>query len=102
MALSTPSSPERTLACACPPLRIVVSVLVLLAAAVTVAPAADPIHIALSGPMTGNYAEYGQNFQRSVDLAVEWINAAGGVNGRPLAVITGDSKGDPKEAAALA
>lgn len=63
---------------------------------------ADPIHIALSAPITGNYAEYGQNFQRSVELALEAINAAGGINGRPLAVVIGDSKGDPKEAAALA
>jgi branched-chain amino acid transport system substrate-binding protein len=79
-----------------------VLVLALVGGAAAPAPAADPIHIALSAPITGNYAEYGQNFQRSVDLALEWINAAGGVNGRPLAVVVGDSKGDPKEAAALA
>jgi branched-chain amino acid transport system substrate-binding protein len=62
----------------------------------------EPIHIALSAPMTGNYAEYGQMFQRSLDLAFEAINAAGGVNGRPIVVVAGDSKGDPKESAALA
>lgn len=74
----------------------------LVVSVVAPARAAEPIHVALSAPMTGNYAEYGQQFQRAIDLAVEWINAAGGVNGRPLAIVSGDSKGDPKEAAALA
>jgi branched-chain amino acid transport system substrate-binding protein len=83
------------------PTRLLLAAVLVLTAAAA-APAADPIHIALSAPITGNYAEYGQNFQRSVDLAVEWINAAGGINGRPLVVVAGDSKGDPKEAAALA
>jgi branched-chain amino acid transport system substrate-binding protein len=82
-------------------LRLVLALALLVLAGVPVR-AADPIHIALSAPMTGNYAEYGQQFQRSVDLALEGINAAGGINGRPLVVLSGDSKGDPKEAAALA
>ncbi len=63
---------------------------------------AEPIYIAFSGPLTGNYAEYGQNWQKAINLAVGWINAAGGVNGRPLEIVYGDSKSDPKESAALA
>jgi len=63
---------------------------------------ADPIHIALSAPLTGNFAEYGQLFQKAIDLGVESINAAGGVKGRPIVMVVGDSKADPKEAAALA
>jgi branched-chain amino acid transport system substrate-binding protein len=63
---------------------------------------ADPIHIALSAPLTGNFAEYGQLFQKAIDLGVESINAAGGVKGRPIVIVVGDSKADPKEAAALA
>ena len=63
---------------------------------------ADPIHIALSAPLTGNFAEYGQNFQKAIDLGVEWINAAGDVKGRPIVIVVGDSRADPKEAAALA
>ena len=62
----------------------------------------EPIYIAFSGPLTGNYAEYGQNWQKAINLAVGWINAAGGVNGRPLEIVYGDSKSDPKESAALA
>lgn len=76
--------------------------LFVLTGSVGLAQTGEPIHIALSAPLTGNYAEYGQQFQRSIDLAFEWINAAGGVKGRPLVIVTGDSKGDPKESAALA
>jgi branched-chain amino acid transport system substrate-binding protein len=71
-------------------------------AAAPAAWSADPIHIGLSAPLTGNYAEYGQLFQKAIDLGVEWINASGGVQGRPIVIIVGDSRADPKEAAALA
>ena len=72
------------------------------------------IHIALTAPITGNYAEYGKNFERSVKLAFDEINAnggelidlteddSGGVLGKELVLHVGDSKGDPKEATNLA
>ena len=63
---------------------------------------ADPIYVAVSAPLTGNYAEYGQNWQKAMNLAVGWLNAAGGINGRPLELVYNDSKSDPKDAAALA
>jgi branched-chain amino acid transport system substrate-binding protein len=45
-------------------------------------------------PMTGAAAGYGKWMQRGIDLAVEDINKAGGINGRKLAVLTEDSKSD--------
>jgi branched-chain amino acid transport system substrate-binding protein len=60
------------------------------------------IHLALTAPITGDYAEYGNNFKNSVGLAIEEINAKGGVLGRKLELSVGDSKGDPKESALLA
>jgi branched-chain amino acid transport system substrate-binding protein len=63
---------------------------------------ADPIYVAVSAPLTGNYAEYGQNWQKAMNLAVGWLNAAGGINGRPLELVYNDSKSDPKDSAALA
>jgi len=63
---------------------------------------AEPIYVALSAPLTGTYAEYGQNFKKAMTLGIEWINADGGINGRPIELVIGDSKGDPKESAALA
>ena len=87
------------------PPALIFSALVAAATVLAGAPAAwsaEPIHIALSAPLTGNFAEYGQNFQKAIDLGVEWINAAGGIKGRPIVMVVGDSRADPKEAAALA
>lgn len=64
--------------------------------------AADPVYIALSIPITGNYAEYGANIKKAVELGVEQINDQGGIKGRPIELIIGDSKGMPKESATLA
>ncbi len=91
------TTPLRSLASAA-----LLAVLTLSGGGVPAASAADPIHIGLSAPLTGNFAEYGQLFQKAIDLAVEWINAGGGVQGRPLVIVVGDSRADPKEAAALA
>ncbi|MCX5917065.1 MAG: ABC transporter substrate-binding protein [Deltaproteobacteria bacterium] len=63
---------------------------------------ADPIYIGVSAPLTGNYAEYGQNWKKAMDLGLGWINSAGGVKGRPIELIYTDSKSDPKESAAVA
>jgi branched-chain amino acid transport system substrate-binding protein len=64
--------------------------------------AEEPIYIALSAPITGNYAEYGTTFKRAIELGIKQINAAGGINGRSIELIIGDSKGIPKESATLA
>jgi branched-chain amino acid transport system substrate-binding protein len=66
------------------------------------AAAKDTIHIALTAPITGDYAEYGVNFKRSVEMGMEEINAQGGVLGKKFILSVGDSKGDPKESANLA
>jgi len=63
---------------------------------------APTIHIALTSPITGDYAEYGVNFKRSVEMGIDEINAKGGVLGKKFVLSVGDSKGDPKESANLA
>jgi branched-chain amino acid transport system substrate-binding protein len=61
--------------------------------ALCAAPAfAQPINIGAVLPMTGLAATYGQPFLVAVQLAVEEVNAAGGVNGRMLAVSVEDSQ----------
>lgn len=62
----------------------------------------NSIYIALTAPITGDYAEYGGNFKKSVEMGIDLINKSGGVLGKELKVIIGDSKGDPKESATLA
>ena len=65
------------------------------------AKAAD-INIATAGPMTGEYAAFGEQMKRGAQMAVKDINAAGGVNGKNLTLIIGDDQCDPKQAVAVA
>ena len=54
--------------------------------------------LGLIGPMTGDYAHYGTSTRDGAQVAVEEINAAGGVNGWQLKLQTEDSQGDPDSA----
>lgn len=62
----------------------------------------EPLKIGVAAPITGNYAEYGLGFQVATAMAAEEINAAGGIDGRPIELVVMDSKGDAKEATAIA
>ena len=42
---------------------------------------ASTIKLGGLAPLTGNYAEYGKGFQIGWQMAIDEINAAGGVNG---------------------
>ena len=50
------------------------------------------------GPLTGDYANYGTSVANAAQIAVDEINAAGGVNGMTLALDYQDSVGDPESA----
>ncbi len=54
----------------------------------------EPIKIGTIYAMSGGSAAIGANILRGIDFAVAEINAAGGVNGRPLEVVRGDHAGD--------
>ena len=47
-------------------------------------------------PLSGDVAVYGNNTKKGIDLAVEEINKAGGINGSKVEIIYEDSKADPK------
>jgi branched-chain amino acid transport system substrate-binding protein len=64
--------------------------------------AADPIYVGLMAPMTGDYAEYGMFFKQGMEVAIDQINKAGGIKGRMIEIVVGDSRADPKEAALVA
>lgn len=49
--------------------------------------------------MTGSTAHFGQDTDKAVRLAVDQINAAGGLLGKPVRVTTLDDRGDSAEAA---
>ncbi len=54
----------------------------------------EPIKIGTIYAMSGGSAAIGTNILRGIDFAVAEINAAGGVDGRPLEVVRGDHAGD--------
>jgi branched-chain amino acid transport system substrate-binding protein len=61
-----------------------------------------PIKIGFIGPLTGSASSIGQNAQSAVEVAVDQVNSAGGINGRPLQVIyeDGQCSGAPSSSAA--
>jgi len=60
------------------------------------------IVIATAGPMTGQYASFGEQMKAGAEQAVADINEAGGVNGEMLKLEVGDDACDPKQAVAVA
>lgn len=48
-------------------------------------------------PLTGEGAKYGESAKRGIDLAVQEINAFGGIKGKLINVLYEDSKMEPKE-----
>ena len=64
--------------------------------------AQDPITIGVSGPLTGPNAQYGEQWKKGFDLALEEINGKGGIDGRPLAYDFQDSQSDPKQSVVIA
>jgi branched-chain amino acid transport system substrate-binding protein len=61
-------------------------------------PDANEILIGHYASLTGNEATFGRSSDEGVRMAVDEINAAGGVKGKKLRVITYDDRGDPSQA----
>ncbi|MDR0397118.1 MAG: ABC transporter substrate-binding protein [Oscillospiraceae bacterium] len=59
---------------------------------------ADTIKIGGLAPLTGAVAQYGIAVKNGVDLYVEQLNAAGGINGDTVEMVWYDEKGDEVEA----
>lgn len=64
--------------------------------------AEDPVMIGVSGPLTGPAAQYGAAWQQGFDLALDKINADGGINGHPLEYQFEDTQNDPRQTVAVA
>ena len=58
------------------------------------------IKIGMVNPMTGIAATYGQSHLKGMQLLMADINAAGGIDGHQLEIVTYDDAGDPQQAAA--
>jgi branched-chain amino acid transport system substrate-binding protein len=62
----------------------------------------EPVVIGVSGPLTGQNAQYGAQWKKGFDLALDEVNAHGGVKGRPLSYDFQDSQSDPRQSVAVA
>src|SRR5262249_32255595 len=58
--------------------------------------AAEPIRVGVISPLTGAWTVYGRAHASGFELAVDEINAAGGVLGRKMEIVLGDSKTEPR------
>ena len=75
---------------------------IVLAAAVTTAPAQDTIKVGVIQPLTGAFAASGNYVANGAKIAADEINAKGGVLGKKLELVIEDNKSNPTEAAAVA
>ncbi|RBP69002.1 amino acid/amide ABC transporter substrate-binding protein (HAAT family) [Alkalibaculum bacchi] len=57
----------------------------------------DTIKIGALGPLTGEVASYGTATINGVNLAIEEINANGGIDGKQIEIVQYDTKGDKTE-----
>ena len=61
--------------------------------------AADPIKVGEYASLTGKEASFGQSSHKGLTLAIEEINTAGGVLGRPIELLSEDNQTKPGESA---
>ena len=98
MPALTPVS--RSLSCN---LLLLLAVVVALSAASAVGAADKPaLKIAVFGPLSGAYSASGQAMLAGARWQAAQINARGGVDGRPLEIVSFDTRADPKRAARVA
>lgn len=60
----------------------------------------DPVLVGFSGQLTGDHADLGVQGRNGATLAVEDVNARGGVGGRPLKLLARDDGDTPQTAVA--
>lgn len=62
----------------------------------------DEIVVGVNYEMSGPVADYGKAHVDGIELAVDEINAAGGINGKTIKLVINDNKGDTNEIATVA
>src|SRR5436190_10882530 len=75
---------------------------IVLAAAVTTAPAQETIKVGVIQPLTGAFAASGTYVTNGAKIAADEINAKGGVLGQKIELVIEDNKSNPTEAASVA
>jgi branched-chain amino acid transport system substrate-binding protein len=81
---------------------LTVLVVAALMAATALVVAQAPIKIGVIEPLSGPVAASGNYVRMGAEIARDWINSRGGINGRKVELLIEDNKSDPKEAASAA
>jgi branched-chain amino acid transport system substrate-binding protein len=81
--------------------RILAGLIVMVFCAGT-AMAAEPVKIGAFFDLTGPAANIGIPTKLVAEMVVDKINKSGGINGRPLQLVVGDTEGDPAKATTIA
>ncbi|MGQ9669042.1 MAG: ABC transporter substrate-binding protein [Desulfosoma sp.] len=84
------------------PLSAAASVLVALLLGFSPASSADPIKIGAFFDLSGPASSIGTPTKLVAEMVVNKINKEGGINGRPLELVIGDTEGDPTRALLVA
>lgn len=58
----------------------------------------DEIKVGFLGPMSGDYAEDGQEGSRGAQMVIDQVNASGGIDGKMLKLVIEDDRGDSTDA----
>lgn len=75
---------------------LLISIFCLMGLVISAAFAADTVKVGIVLPLTGDEAKFGEIEKQSFDLALEEINAGGGINGKKLELIMEDDTGRPE------
>ncbi len=81
------------------PRPAVVLLLAAILAAVTGCDDPQPIRIGFVGGLSGRSADIGEVSRNAVQIAVQDVNSAGGIDGRPIELLVRDDEGEPQVAA---
>src|SRR5688572_6229957 len=84
-----------------PVIRKILSLFLFVAVSGIHAADTGPIKIGEVGSMTGSEATFGTSTHNGVMLAVKEVNAAGGIKGRKVEILSLDDQGKPDEAATV-
>ena len=65
-------------------------------------PAQADMKIGTAGPLANAEALFGTTWQNGMQLAIDEVNAAGGINGEKIELVREDDQGDPKQGTLVA
>ena len=80
----------------------IILAMALVGALAVAAPAAEPIKIGAFFALSGPAAPIGTPTKLVAEMVVKKINKEGGINGRPIELVMGDTESDPAKAATIA